>query len=98
MFVNHFFLSVCLLVFIYPTDCLCGAIRRSYLSLVKKLCVMIVCLFPKLSLDIRFRMMGAKSGLVVVSLTWVVLLGWREKRQSVLENDLYFLVTNSKLR
>ena len=51
----------------YPTDCLCDVITRSYLSsLIKQLCIMIVRLFPKLSLDIRFRMMGAKSGLVIL--------------------------------
>ena len=51
----------------YPTDCLYGVITRPYLSsLIKQLCIMIVCLFPKLSLDIKFRMMGAKSGLVIL--------------------------------
>ena len=51
----------------YPTDCLCGVITRSYLpSLIKQLFFMIVGLFPKLSLDIRFRMMGAKFGLVIL--------------------------------
>ena len=51
----------------YPTDCLCDVIARSYLSLLnKQLCITIVCLFPKLSLDIRFRMMCAKSGLVIL--------------------------------
>ena len=39
---------------------------RSYLSsLVKRLCTIIVCLFPKLSLDIRFRMMNAIFGIVI---------------------------------
>ena len=62
-----FFLSVCLFVLIYPTDCLCGVVTRSYFSsLIKRLCIMIVCLFPKLSLDIRFRLMGAQSGLVIL--------------------------------
>ena len=62
-----FFLSVCHFVLMYPTDCLCGVITRWYLSsLIKQLCIMIVCLFPKLSLDIRFRMMDAKSGLVIL--------------------------------
>ena len=61
-----FLLSVCLFVAIYPTDCLCGVITRSNLSsLFKQLCITIVCLFPKLSLDIRFRMMDAKPGLVI---------------------------------
>ena len=51
----------------YPTDCLGGAITMSYLSsLIEQLFIMIVCLFPKLSLDIRFRMMDAKSGLVIL--------------------------------
>ena len=51
----------------YPTDCLCGVNTRSYLlSLVKQLCIMIVCLFSKSSLDIRFRVMDAKSGLVIL--------------------------------
>ena len=51
----------------YPTDCLCGVLTRSFLSsLIKQLCIMIVCLFPKLSLDIRLRMMVAKSGLVIL--------------------------------
>ena len=51
----------------YPTDCLCGVITRSYLlSLIKQSCIISFCLFPKLSLDIRFRMMGAKFGLVIL--------------------------------
>ena len=63
-----FFLSVCLFVLIYSTDCLCGVITRSYFSsLIKKLCIMIVCLFPKLSVDIRFRLVDAKSGLVILT-------------------------------
>ena len=61
-----FFLGVCLFVLMYPIDCLCGVIMRSYLSsLVKRLCTIIVCLFPKLSLDIRFRMINAIFGLVI---------------------------------
>ena len=64
-----FFLSVCLFVLIYPTDCLCGVITRSYLSsLIKQLCTMIVCLFCKLSLGIGFKMIDAKSGLVILML------------------------------
>ena len=71
---------------------------------------MIVCLFPKLSLDIRLRMIDAKSGLIilmpqslvltifVVSLIWVVYLDWREKRILIPKNDVYFFVTNFKLR
>ena len=51
----------------YPTDCLCGVGTRSYLSsFTKQLCVVIVCLFSKLFLDIRFRMIDAKSGLVIL--------------------------------
>ena len=81
-----FFLSVCLFVLMHPIVCLCGIITRSNLSLlIKQLCNMIVCLFTKLSPDIRFRMMDAILGLVisnilnyqflqffVVSLTWVL--------------------------
>ena len=54
-------------VLIYPTDCLCDVISMSYFSsLLKQLCIMIVCFFfLKLSLDIKFRMMGVKSGLVI---------------------------------
>ena len=51
----------------YPTDCLCGVITRSYCSsLIKQLCIMIVCLFPKFSPDIKFRMMDAQSGLGIL--------------------------------
>ena len=51
---------------IYPTDCLCSLITRSYfLSLIKQLCFVIVSLFPKLSLDIRFRMMDAQRVLML---------------------------------
>ena len=50
----------------YPIVCLCGVITRSHLSsLIKRLCNIIVCLFPNLSLDIRFRMMDAILGLVI---------------------------------
>ena len=45
----------------YPIDCLCAVITRSNLSsLIKQLCIIIVCLFPKLSLDIRFLDDGCK--------------------------------------
>ena len=88
-----FFLSVCLFVLMHPLVCLCGVITRSYRSsLIKRLCNIIVCLFPKLSLDIRFRMMDAILGLIisnvlscwflrflVVSLTWVVFVGLERK-------------------
>ena len=70
----------------YPNVCLGGLIIRSYLSsLIIQLCSIKVCLFPKFSLDIRFRMTDARLGLVisnvlncqflrlfVVSLTWVI--------------------------
>ena len=60
-----FFLSVCLFVLSYSIVCLCGVITRSYLSLlIIQLCNIIVCLFPKMSLDIKFRMMDAILGLV----------------------------------
>ena len=50
----------------YPIVCLCVVITRPYfLSLIKQLCIIFVCLFPKLSLDIRFRMMDAILGLVI---------------------------------
>ena len=53
-----FFLSVYLFVLMYPTVCLCGVITRSYLWLLLiKRCSIIVRLFPKLSFDIKFRMM-----------------------------------------
>ena len=55
------------LFFVYPTDCLCGVTTRSCFSLLKKqMCIMIVCLFPSLSLDIGFRIMGANFGLVIL--------------------------------
>ena len=51
---------------IYPIVCLCGAITGLYFSLfISQLCNMIVCLFPKLSSDIRFRMTGAILRLVI---------------------------------
>ena len=50
----------------YPIVCLCGVITRSYLSsLIKQLCNIIVCLFPKMYLDISFRMLDAILGLVI---------------------------------
>ena len=50
----------------YPNVCLCGVITRSYLSsLIKQLCIMIACLFLKLSLDIRLRMIDAILGLKI---------------------------------
>ena len=61
-----FFHSVCLFVLIYSTVCLCGVIKSSYfLSLIKQLCIKIFCLFPKLSLDVRFKMMDAIHGLMI---------------------------------
>ena len=52
------FFLVCLFDLIYPIVCLCGVITRSYLSfLIKFLSNTIVCLLPRLPLDIRFRMM-----------------------------------------
>ena len=55
---------VCRFVFMYPIDCVCGVITRSYFSLfISQLCCMIVCFFPKLSSDIRFRMTDAVFGL-----------------------------------
>ena len=60
-----FFLSFCLFVLMYPIVCLYGVIMRSYLSsLIIQLCNISVCLFPKLPLDIRFRMMDAILWLV----------------------------------
>ena len=62
-----FFLSVCLFILIYPTGCLCDVITRLFLpSLIKQWCIKIVCLFPKLCLEKRFRLMDAKSGLVIL--------------------------------
>ena len=60
-----FFLGVGRFVLLFPIVCLCGVIRRSYLSsLVINLCSIIVCLFPKLSLDTRFRMTDSRLGLL----------------------------------
>ena len=51
---------VCRFVLIYPTDCLCEVITRSYFSLfMSQLCHMIVCLFPKLSSEISFKITDA---------------------------------------
>ena len=51
----------------YPIVCLCGVITRSYVSLfILQLCSTIVCLFPKLFSDIRFRMRGARLLLVIL--------------------------------
>ena len=57
-FVMIIFFRVCLFDLIYPFVCLCGVITRLYLSfLIKQLYKTIVCLLPRLSLDIRYRMM-----------------------------------------
>ena len=50
----------------YPIVRLLGVILGSYLlSLMIAWCNIIVCLFPKLSLDIKFRMMDARLGLLI---------------------------------
>ena len=63
IFDRHFddiYLLIIHFVLIYLIVCLCGAITRWYLSsLIMQFCNTIVCLFPKLSVDIRFRMMDA---------------------------------------
>ena len=96
----------------YPFVFLCGVITRSYLSsLILQLCNIIVCLFPKLSFDIRLRMIYALLGLVIfivvnsyfLRVLWLALFGaylsgWREKHISIRENDFYLLVNNSNLR
>ena len=65
-FVMIVFFCVCRFDLIYSTVCLCGVITRSYFSsFIKQLCNTIVCLLPRLSLDIRFRMMDAIFGLKV---------------------------------
>ena len=57
---EDFYLLIIHFVLIYPFACLCGAITRWYLSsLIIQLCNTIVCLFPKPSVDIRFRIMDA---------------------------------------
>ena len=61
-----FFLSVCRFVLMYNIVCLCGVTKRSYFSsLIIQLFSIIVCLFPKLSLDIRFRIVNARLGLAI---------------------------------
>ena len=62
-----FRLIVCRFFLTYPVDCSSGVITRSYFSLfISQLCNMIVCLFPKLSSDIRFRMTDAIFELVIL--------------------------------
>ena len=62
-FVAFVFFRVCLFDLIYFFVCLCGVITRSYLSfLVKQLFNTNVCLLPRLSLDIRSKMMDAIFG------------------------------------
>ena len=64
-----FLVIVCRFVLIHPIDCLCGVITRSYFSLfISQLCNMNICLFPKLSSDIGFRMKDAKLGLVIFNI------------------------------
>ena len=56
-FVGIDFFRVCLFDLIYPTVCLCSVITRSYLSFfIEQLCNTIICILPRLSLIIRFRM------------------------------------------
>ena len=62
-----FLFIVCRFVRIYPIVCLCRVITRSYASLlISQLCSTIVCLFPKLFSDIRFRMKDARLLLVIL--------------------------------
>ena len=57
------FFCACLFDLINSIVCLCGVITRSYLSfLIKQLFNKIVGLLPRLSLDIRLRMMDAIFG------------------------------------
>ena len=57
---------VCRFILIYPIDCVCGVITRSYFLLfISQLCSMIVGLFPKWSSDIRFEMTDAIFELVI---------------------------------
>ena len=84
---------VCRFILICIIVCLCGVITTSYFSLfISQLCNIIVCLFPKVSSDIRFRMTDAILGLVifnvlncfflqffVVSLTWIMYFRVGEK-------------------
>ena len=61
-----FLVIVCRFVLLYPIVCLYGVITRSYFSLfISQLRNMIVCLFRRLSSDIRFRMTDAILGLVI---------------------------------
>ena len=60
-----FLFIVCRFVRIYLIVCLYGVITRSYISsFISQLCSTIVCLFPKLFSDIRFRMKDARFLLV----------------------------------
>ena len=62
-FVMIVFFRVCRFDLIYLIVCLCGVFTKSYLSfLVKLICNTIVCLLPRLTIDRRFRMMGAIIG------------------------------------
>ena len=66
-FVMIVFFRVCRFDLIYPIVCLCGVITRSYLLfLIKQLCNTIVCLLPRLTFDITFRMMDAIFGLDIL--------------------------------
>ena len=63
-FVMIVFFRVCRFDLMYHFVYLCGVIIRSYLSFSnKQLCNTVVCLLPRLSIDIRFRMMDAIFGL-----------------------------------
>ena len=65
-FVMIVFFRVCLFDLIYLIFSLCCVVTRSYLLfLMKQLFNKIVCLLPRLSLDIRFRMMKAIFGFKV---------------------------------
>ena len=77
-FIMIVFFRVCLFDLVYPIVCRCGVNTRSYLSfLIKQLCITNVCLLPRLSHDIRFRMMGAikvfcfLNKLVLTGLVWL---------------------------
>ena len=62
-FVMVVFFRVCLIDIIYPLVCLCGVNTRSYLLFfIKQLCSTISCLLPRLTLDIRFRIIDAIFG------------------------------------
>ena len=61
-----YFVIVCRFVLIYSIVCVCGVITRSYFLLfISQLCSMIVCLFPELSSDIKFKLTDAILGLVI---------------------------------